>query len=133
MIEIKNTTKYRVNGEFLKKVSKTVLLGEKAKIDISIVLLGEKAIQRLNNKYRKKNKPTDVLSFRYNNTGEIVLCPSQIKKDTLRSKTGFKRSVALVLIHGILHTLGYDHEKFDKEAKKMNLKQEFYLKKILQN
>ena len=61
----------------------------------------------LNKKYRKKDKVTDVLSFG-EELNEIVICPSVIKS---------KKELVKVLIHGILHVLGYEHSKAmrDKE------------------
>ncbi len=100
MIEVNNLTESRIDRGFLKKVAEKVLLSEKSNKDLSIAIVGSGEIQRLNKKYRKKDKPTDVLSFDYGESGEVVLCPQQIKG-----------RIDEVLIHGILHILGYNHRE----------------------
>ena len=132
MIEINNLSeKYRkIDTVFLKKVATKVLKEEKnkKKIELSIAIVNPQEIKKLNKKYRKKNKPTDVLSFGEigGDISEIVICPEEVEKNG----KDFKKELTLVLIHGILHLLSYDHEKTKKEAEKMFQKQEEYLSKI---
>jgi len=111
MIEVNNLTKEKVDEKFLEKVAKIVLTGErKTETDLSIALVGQERIKELNKKYRRKNKATDVLSFSY---GEVVICLDKVEKGGL----------ARVLIHGILHALGFKH-------KEMKIKEDYYLNKI---
>jgi len=133
MIEVNNLTGFRVDEKFLKKVAQKVLASEKKnKTELSIALVGPKRIKELNKKYRKKDKVTDVLSFTYNkNSGEIVICPQEVKKNTKRFNSSFKKELARVLIHGVLHLFGYDHEGSEKEAEKMRKKEEYYFSKII--
>lgn len=132
MIEINNLSeKYRkIDTVFLKKVAAKVLKGEKnkKKIELSIAIVNPQEIKKLNKEYRKKNKPTDVLSFGEigGDISEIVICPEEVEKNG----KDFKKELTLVLIHGILHLFSYDHEKTKKEAEKMFQKQEEYLSKI---
>ncbi|MFA5729658.1 MAG: rRNA maturation RNase YbeY [Candidatus Paceibacterota bacterium] len=132
MIEINNLSeKYRkIDTVFLKKVATKVLKEEKnkKKIELSIAIVNPQEIKKLNKEYRKKNKPTDVLSFGEigGDITEIVICPEEVEKNG----KDFKKELTLVLIHGILHLLSYDHEKTKKEAEKMFQKQEEYLSKI---
>ncbi len=116
-VEINNLTKVKADEDFLKRVAEKVLA--RRQFDLSIALVDEKRIKELNKIYRKKNQPTDVLSFSYDAGGEIVLCPKQIKGE-----------IGRVLIHGILHLLGYDHEKNKKEAQRMQKREKYYLSKI---
>ena len=132
MIEINNLTTNVIDKEFLKKVAKMVLDGEKAKEkNLSIALVGEGRMREINKKYRKKNRATDVLSFPNNGLGEIILCLREIKKNAKKANLPFEKELAQVLIHGILHLLGYEHEKtsasWRKEANKMKEKQNYYL------
>jgi len=130
MIEINNLTTLTVDKRFLKRVVKKVLKGEKKKeAGLSIALVNSGEIKKLNKKYRKKNKITDVLSFD-NGLNEIVVCPQEIKKNAKKYNSTFKKELSRVLIHGILHLLGYEHEKTKIEAKKMEKKEEYYLSKI---
>jgi len=132
MIEINNLSeKYRkLDKDFLKKTAEKVLKGEKikTKTEISIAIVDSPEIKKLNSKYRKKNKPTDVLSFGKigEEISEIVICPEVVEKNG----DNFKKEMAEVVIHGMLHLLGYDHEKKKSEAETMFKKQEKYLSKI---
>lgn len=128
MIEINNLTANRVDEGFLKRVAEKVLKGEnKVGADLSVALIGESRMRRLNKKYRGKNKVTDVLSFPYNNSGEVAICLREVKKNVKKNKSTLEKELSRVLIHGILHLLGEDHEKGEKEAGKMSGKEEFYL------
>ena len=124
MIEINNLTGSRINNKRLKKIAESVFKKEsvncqKVKKTISVAFVGKDAIKELNRKYRKKNKATDELSFRYSkDCGELVICPD-LTKDIARS-----------LVHGILHLLGYDHEKSKKNAEEMQKKEEYYLSRL---
>lgn len=121
MIEINNLTASKVDEEFLKGVAKKVLKGEDRKeVGLSIVFIGEARMRKLNKRYRGKNKVTDVLSFG-DELNEIVICLREIKKNVKTYNSTFKKELARVLIHAILHLLGYEH------GEKMEEKQEFYL------
>jgi probable rRNA maturation factor len=129
MIGINNLTTIQIKEEFLRKVAKKVLEEEnKEEADLSIALVGPGRIRALNKKYRKKNRVTDVLAFLGNGLGEIVICLRQIKKNAKRFSSTFEKELARVLIHGILHLLGYNHEKTEKEAQKMREKEDYYLR-----
>ena len=142
MIEVNNLTNFSINRKFLKRVAETVLKGENNKKgSLSIALVGLKRIQKLNKAYRKKDYPTDVLSFNSpkefpavpeaeKELGEVIICPHQVKKNAKKFNSSFKKELVRVLIHGILHLLGYDHEKSERKAKEMRERENFYLAKI---
>ena len=134
MIEINNFTKEKINKKFFKKVIEFVLKKEgKDKKGLSLAFVGALRIKKLNKKYLKRNYPTDVLSFPEQEwgLGEIVICPFKVKKNAKKFNSSFKKELARVLIHGILHLLGYDHERSKKEAEKMRKKEEYYLSQII--
>ena len=132
MVEINNLSeKYRkIDKGFLKRVVEKVLRGEKfkGKEEISIAIVDSKEIQKLNKQYRKKNCPTDVLSFGKmgEDVSEIVICPEEVEKNGKE----LKKELAEVVIHGVLHLLGHDHEKKKSDAEIMFKKQKEYLSKI---
>jgi rRNA maturation RNase YbeY len=127
-IEINNLTTNPVDEEFLKVVAKKVLEGEnKNEKDLSIALVGQGRIRKLNKQYLKKNRVTDVLAFPGNGLGEIVICLREVKKNAKRFGSTFEKELARVLIHGILHLIGYDHEKNGDKAQEMEKKQNHYL------
>ena len=130
MIEINNLTTIQIDEEFLGKVCQKVLESEDKKVsELSIALVGQSRIRELNKRYRGENRVTDVLAFpnREIGLGEIVICPREVKKNAKRFSLIFEKELTRVLIHGILHLLGYDHEKSDAQAKKMEEKQNYYL------
>jgi len=131
MIEVNNLTTVVIDEDFLKKTAKIVTDGEKKKaIELSIALVRQGRIRELNKRYRGKNRVTDVLSFSYDGSGDIVICLGEVKKNARRFGTTFEKELSKVLIHGILHLLDYDHEKNEKEAEKMRKKEEYYLSQL---
>jgi len=136
MIEINNLTNFAVDKKFFSGVAKKVLKGEnRMKENISIAFISPIEIQKLNKQYRKKDKPTDVLSFEKvsqfkDECAEVVICPAVVRENTKESKLSLKKELANILIHGVLHALGYDHERSEKDAEKMEVKEQLYFSKI---
>lgn len=147
MIEINNLTTVSVDINFFKKIANQVLESEnKREVNVSIALVGPGRMKKINHRYRKKNRTTDVLSFsnlgvrnnraekeifsQEDSLGEIVICLKEVKKNALKHQVDFKKELARVLIHGILHLLGYDHE-IDDETEEMEKKQNHYLSKLV--
>ena len=137
MLEINNLTNFVLDKRSFSTVAKKVLKGENRETEtLSLAFVGKEEIKKLNKKFRKKNKATDVLSFKLNegnSLGEIIICPEVVKENAKkylpagRQADAFKKEMIKVFVHGILHLLGYDHEKSEKEAKTMELKQNKYL------
>jgi len=100
-------------------------LREKGKIELYIT--NDNKIKDLNKRFRKKDKPTNVLSFITPNDfpddviGEVYVNPSYIKKN--------KEDLTLMIVHGVLHILGYDHIK-NSDKIKMERKEAGLLSKI---
>ncbi len=139
MIEINNLTglKGRVDDSLIKKVGQNILAEEKREGDISLVFVGTRKIRELNKNYRGVNRATNVLSFAEENKvsdeeglGEIIICLREIKKGAQRNKCSFEEELIRIFIHGLLHLLGYEHEKSKGEAVKMKEKEEHYMGKI---
>src|SRR5574343_935369 len=77
--------------------------------------------QHLNDTYRGKHKPTNVLSFPYEDEplmGDIVFCPSVIVREAQEQCKTVTAHMAHLVIHGVLHLMGYDHLN-DRDAKEM--------------
>ena len=118
MIEVNNLTGTRINKELLMGVAKKVLKREDRKmVELSIVIMGEAKMRELNKKYRQKDKATDVLSFQYGNSGEVAICLKEVKKNAKKFKSTLNKELTRVLIHGILHVLGYSHKGMAKKRK----------------
>ena len=104
----------------------------KAETTLTIRIVDEAESQSLNNQYRKKNEPTNVLSFLINDKpllGDIILCHSVIKKEALAQKKSIDDHYAHLIIHGYLHLIGFDHTKND-DALTMENKEIAILKKL---
>lgn len=146
MIEISNTTKYRINRRQIITLCDSFLHKFKnIKADVSIAIVGEKKIRELNKKYRGYDKPTDVLSFNCAEwegvlLGEVIINPHEVKKiskykEVLHSigleyppKNPKKTETYLfyfLLVHGLLHLAGYDDEKEADHKEMLNLGKEF--------
>ena len=100
--------------------------------EFSILLTNDKKMKYLNLKFRKKNKPTDVLSFpnkikekKRLYVGDIAINYQIIKERS--KKTNFFLEFDKMWIHGYLHLIGYDHKKLD-DFKKMFKKEKLILK-----
>ena len=132
-LEINNLTNFAVDKKSFAQVAKKVLLGENRETEtLSLVFVSREEIKKLNKKFRKKNRATDVLSFNLNepkHLGEIVICPDVVKENARKIGVSAKSETMKVFIHGILHLLGYDHEK-DAQANIMEAKQNLYLSSI---
>ena len=115
----------------LKILSKKPLFVKKNH-EFSILLTNDKKMKYLNLKFRKKNKPTDVLSFPIKikekkrlYVGDIAISYEIIKKRS--KKTNFFLEFDKMWIHGYLHLIGYDHKKLN-DFKKMYKKEKLILK-----
>ena len=105
-------------------------------LEISFFLTSDKNIKVLNNKFRKKNKATNVLSFPmmhkidgYNLLGDIVISCDKIIDESMIKKIKKYEYLSYIVIHGLLHLLGYDH-KTNQQYKEMNLLEIKILKKL---
>ena len=104
----------------------------KAETTLTIRIVDEAESQSLNNQYRKKNEPTNVLSFLINDKpliGDIILCHAITKKEALAQKKSLDDHYAHLIIHGYLHLIGFDHTKND-DALIMENKEITVLKKL---
>ena len=102
--------------EFSKKALRTLNLKSES---ASIALVTSAEIARLNRIYRKKYKPTDVLSFpaqsakRVNKNrflGDIAIAPAVARRYAKKNGRSLQTEICILILHGLLHLLGYDHE-----------------------
>jgi probable rRNA maturation factor len=129
--KINNLTNSKIDAKSFSQVAKKVLSSENRKTEtISLAFVNKEEIKKLNKEFRKKNKPTDVLSFALKEKkylGEIVICPEVVKNNAAKYGVSVKNEMLKVFVHGILHLCGYDHEKSAKGAKEMENLEEKYL------
>lgn len=115
------------NNEFITWVEKTIQylidtqLLENSNIELSIVVVDKVESQLLNTEYRQQNKSTNVLSFPFDTPeifkqhqqsrilGDIVICAPIIELESQQQNKNIQQHWAHMLVHGVLHLLGYDH------------------------
>lgn len=89
--------------------------------EVSIVLADDEFVRELNHKYRDKDKPTNVLSFpadEEGTLGDVILAYETIEAEAAAQDKQFDHHLMHLIIHGILHLIGHDHES-EKEAEHM--------------
>lgn len=95
--------------------------------ELSIALVGNAEIQKLNAQYRKKNYPTDVLSFpvekrrlmRESLLGDVIISVPKAREQAKERRRSLDEEMVTLLIHGVVHLLGYDHERSPRDARIM--------------
>lgn len=91
-------------------------------IELTLVFLDLKPAKKINKEFRNKDYATDVLSFESmtpDSLGELVLCPEVLKKQSKEHGLTFQMELGYMVLHGVLHLLGYDHEIGEAEAREM--------------
>jgi probable rRNA maturation factor len=131
--------------KFVKKICKEIIpltdlkkiLATDSVLEISISLVSNQQIKKINQQFRQKNQPTNVLSFaaldenlirevgfkkvvkpyNYLFLGDVVIAYEVVKKESLAQKKKFEDHLTHLILHSILHLIGHDHE--DKEMAKI--------------
>lgn len=122
VISYTTTKAPKINGVFLHNI-KNEILGKN--YDLNIYFVGEKMIKSVNQKYRKKDYVTDILSFPFldDNFGEIYICLNKVERKAKLFNTTTENYLNYLFIHGMTHLLGLDHgEEMDKLEKKYTKK-----------
>jgi probable rRNA maturation factor len=127
-----------VESKLLSKIAHRALevLGL-SKVELSIVLVSDAQIKRLNKLYRNKDKPTDVLSFPIGEKvedwlilGDIVISVDTAKRQAQELGHSLEEELKRLLVHGLVHLLGYDHELGGEEEKKFFELEESVLREL---
>jgi probable rRNA maturation factor len=104
---------------------KILALVQQRAAELSLAFVTNKEIENLNRKFRNKPTPTDVLSFPADDypdgrfLGDVVISVEKAEEQAKDGGWTLDEEIDRLLIHGILHLLGYDHEKSRKEAEIM--------------
>ena len=108
--------------------------------EVAIVLVGEEEMSGYNQRFMKRTGPTDVLAFPVDqltpgelpatvingqplSLGDIFICPALVQRQAADLGIELERELALIITHGLLHLLGYDHQD-PEEAKKMSKREQ---------
>ncbi|MBC7370431.1 MAG: rRNA maturation RNase YbeY [Bdellovibrionaceae bacterium] len=110
-------------GQIEKELLKSkIMKSSHQKMQLTVVFLNAPAAKKINLQFRGRNYATDVLSFdpmEPDSLGELVLCPQVLQRQAKEHKLNYQLELGYMVLHGILHLLGYDHETSDRDAKKM--------------
>jgi len=95
--------------------------------ELTIGLIGNAEMRRLNAKFRNKDYPTDVLSFPAEQNlpgamhllGDVIISLDKARQQAKERSRSLQEEVVTLLIHGVVHLLGYDHERSEKDARIM--------------
>jgi probable rRNA maturation factor len=135
-ILVDETLEIAVEPAWLEAVARRVLAAENigAKAEVGLVISSDERVQELNRDYRDIDEPTDVLSFSAReeaaglppfipppdgvlHLGEVIISYPQALIQAEEHGHPLQKELAILLIHGLLHLLGYDHEKSDAKRK----------------
>jgi len=106
-------------------------------VELSIAFIGTKTITKINKKFRNVDKATDVISFNLSKNksppdsieGEIIICPLIAEKEAKKYLNNFPDYIEFLIIHGLLHILGYNHD-IEKDRAKMESLEEKTFKNL---
>ncbi|MBI5407288.1 MAG: rRNA maturation RNase YbeY [Nitrospirae bacterium] len=151
-IEVRNLQrKHKIDQGLIRDKSKAILaLCGLKDVELSILIVNNQRIQDLNKTYRGIDKPTDVLSFPMMGTelnsvpasqpgklsaqplllGDVVLSMEKIQSQAREQGHSVDCELMMLLTHGILHLIGYDHERSLQEERRMRKKEGLILAKI---
>jgi len=110
--------------------------------ELSVVIVDDEQIQQINRDYLQRDKPTNVISFAQQEgegagicpqlLGDVVISADTADRDAADAQTSFFGELSFLLIHGILHLLGYDHERGTQEQAEVMEAKESELFQLLQ-
>lgn len=150
IISFSNKSKQKSVADLKKIIVKTINFtleyeGFSDLAEVSVTLINNEGIQKLNNKFRNKDNPTDVLSFPASELdeelelnpetnayflGDVVISLEMADKQAIEYGHSLEREVSFLTVHSILHLLGFDHEISKDEEQIMFSKQEEILNQL---
>lgn len=108
-----------VSDDDIEKWATLPLKIERKRAELTLRFVDKEEMTQLNHAYRQKNKPTNVLAFpmtlpddvanEYPLLGDVIICPAVLKQESQSLNKSINEHWAHIVIHGVLHLLGYDH------------------------
>lgn len=92
--------------------------------NFNLIFINDEVMKEFNKKYRNKNTSTDVLAFYYNELeleGEIFISLQRAKQQAKDLNHSLKREICFLFLHGMLHLLGFNHDKLEKEKEMIKI------------
>ena len=111
--------------------------------DISLTFVGDRQMHRLNKRFRQKDRTTDVLAFATRDArrrpvrrghagplGDVVISVPTAARQASRESRSLDEEIVALLVHGVLHLCGYDHERSRAEATRMQRRERMVFKRL---
>jgi probable rRNA maturation factor len=120
----------------VRRVARAVLAGERRDADLSVTFLGPLTMRRLNHRYTGHDAPTDVIAFALpaperRLAGDIYICARVAAGEARRHGIALREELIRLVVHGVLHVLGYDHPDGDGRTRSpMWRRQERYVDRL---
>ncbi len=130
----------RIRTVPLKTLAQRILVAAGApRAELSVDVVGDGRMRRLNRRYRRIDRPTDVLAFAMREAGgpespllgDVVISLPTAARQSAEAGHSINREMAVLLVHGVLHLLGYDHEQGPREARRMRRKEQALLRSLM--
>ena len=124
-------SKYKISQKKIRQTVQVILDAlDFPEGEISILFVDDPQIEELNRKYLNRQGPTNVIAFAMRDgefshltphlLGDVVISTDTIAREAQNSGIPFDQRINELLVHGILHLFGYDHEKSEEEARRMD-------------
>ena len=123
----------------LDRLARAILssVGE-ASAELGIMFVGDQRMRSLNRQYRGKDRTTDVLAFAMREgprsspglLGDVVIAVPTAARQAKQGQRSLDEELTVLLVHGILHLCGYDHERSEKKARRMHRRERMILRSL---
>lgn len=132
-------TKARIReAPFVQFAERVLAAAGESVSELSIELVGDQRMRSLNRVYRRKDQTTDVLAFAMRESdnphpsvlGDVVISIPTAQRQARGAGHSVDDELAALLIHGVLHLCGYDHERSEKEAQRMFRRERAILRSV---
>jgi len=120
-VEVSGSIPHLTRREIAAFTRKVLLAAGDEMRQVSIALVDDATMRNLNRKFRHENKTTDVLTFPAEDGCEIVISLDQARRQARQEKHSLATELRYLLVHGLLHGLGYDHETDDGEMNELEV------------
>lgn len=125
------TAEFPFDKKIFEKIENLIFNENKKEGELSFIFCSDEYLLKMNKEYLQHDFYTDVITFDYTETdiisGDVFISADRIKENAENYKTTFENELQRVMIHGVLHLVGYN-DKTEEEQKEMTKKENQYLK-----